>query len=268
MRILIGSPCGGGQVTVQYMLSLLDTYNQAAKHKQEIAQAIIQQSPGFDAKNPQHMQGLQVTMAQHTYDIGIYTLAGESLLARGRNHIASTALRQGWDRLVFIDVDEGFTWDDFKSVVSSPHMITAGVVPLKTYVDRPNSFKTSLNYLPFFEDEKYYTRAIRDLAGMERHVQGSGSHLLKVAFTGTGFMCIDSKVLMQLTESAPHYLYPDPSNGQVQSHWGFFDGGPINAAYYSEDWALCQKVRDLGHDIIVDTRVKITHTGNETFKVG
>lgn len=268
MRILVGTPCGGGQVTVQYLLSLLDAHNQSAQHKQFIAQEIIRQSPGFDNKNPQHMQGLQVTLANHTYDIGIYTMSGESLLARGRNHMAATALRQGWNKLLFIDADEGFTFEDFKNICSSPHPITAGVVPLKTFIDQPRSFRTSLNYLPFADDEKYYDRAIRDLAGMERHVAGSGSHLLKVAFTGTGFMCIDSKVLMHMTETSPHYLYPDPSNGQVQSHWGFFDGGPINAAYYSEDWAMCQKARDLGYDIVVDTRVKITHTGNHTFRAG
>lgn len=268
MRVLIGTPCGGGQLTVQYMLSLLDAYNQCAQHKQFIQSEIIKQSPGFDAKNPQHLQGLQITLNQHTYDIGIYTMSGESLLARGRNHMAATALRQGWDKILFIDSDEGFTWDDFKNVVSSPHPITAGVVPLKTFIDMPRSFRTSLNYLPFADDEKYYERSIRDLAGMERHALGVGSPLLKVAFTGTGFMCIDSKVLMHMAETAPHYLYPDPANGQVQSHWSFFDGGPIKATYYSEDWALCQKARELGYDIVIDTRVRITHTGNHTFRAG
>lgn len=250
------------------MLSLLDTYNNCQKHKQEMAQQLVAQSPGFDAKNPQHVQGLNATLQQHTFDVGIYTLSGESLLARGRNHMVATALRGGWDKVLFIDVDEGWSFESFRSIVSSPHPIIAGVVPLKTFVDYPRSFKTSLNYMPFAEDEKYYSRALRDLEGMERHVKGSGSHLLKVAFTGTGFLCIDKSVLMTMAETAPHYLYPEPSTGQVQSHWSFFDGGPINAAYYSEDWSFCSKARELGFDIVVDTTVRITHTGNHTFRAG
>lgn len=248
------------------MLSLLGCFNQSQQHKQEFARQVIAGNPQFDAKNPQHVQGLQVAISQHTFDIAIYTIAQESLLARGRNHMAAVALRQGFDKLLFIDSDEGWTWDDFVKVVSSPHPITAGVVPLKTYYDFPNTFKTSLNYLPFFEDEKYYQKAIRDVDGMEKHAEAAGSPLFKVAFTGTGFLCLDKSVLMTLAEDAPHYLYPDPSNGQVQSHWAFFDGGPINEAYFSEDWALCQKAREKGFDIYVHSEVRVTHTGNNTFK--
>jgi len=253
---------------IPYMLSLLNTYNMCQKHKQEMANQLIQQTPGFDAKNPQHVQGLNATLNQHTFEVGIYTLSGESLLARGRNHMAATALRGGWDKLLFIDSDESWTWEDFQKIASSPHPITAGVVPLKTFVDYPRSFKTSLNYLPFTEDEKYYNRALRDMEGMERHVAGSKSHLIKVAFTGTGFLCIDKSVLMTMAETAPHYLYPDPATGQVQSHWAFFDGGPINAAYYSEDWAMCQKARELGYDIMVDTSIRISHVGFHTYRAG
>lgn len=263
---MIATPCGNGSVTVQYMLALLETYNQCAKHKQIIASEIISQNPQFDGKNPEHMQGLQVTLNQHTYEIGIYTLSQESLLARGRNHQAAQALRQGWDKILFIDADEGWSWDDFKAIVSSPHPITAGVVPLKAFVDQPMSFRTSLNYLPFRDDEKYYTRAIRDIDGMERHAKDKGSKLISVAFTGTGFLCIDHKVLMSLAEVAPSYLYPDPATGQTQTHWAFFDGGPLNSMYYSEDWAFCDMARKAGFDIMVHTGVRITHTGNHTFK--
>ncbi len=268
MRVLICTPCGNGSVTVQYMLSLLSMFESSAIHKQQIQQQIIAQSPGFDPKNPQHLQGLQATLNQHTYTIGVYTMSNESLLGRGRNHMACTAMRQGWEKVLFIDADESWTWDDFKNVVSAPHPIVAGVVPLKTYVHKPHSFKTSLNYLPFFEDEKYYHRAIRDVASMERHAAAEGSPLIKVAFTGTGFLCIDINVFMKLAENADHYLYPSPDNGQSQSHWSYFDGGPINNMFLSEDWRLCDSARQAGFDIMVHTGVRIKHVGNEVFEVG
>ncbi len=207
-------------------------------------------------------------MWQHTFDIGIYTLGGESLLGRGRNHIAQHALTNGWDKLLFIDSDEGFSWTDFHALVSSPHPIIAGLVPLKAYPNQPHNFQTSLNFLPFLEDEKYFDRSLRTLDSTLKMAAGHGSNLIKVAFTGTGFLCIDSSVLAKLAETEETYMYPNPNTGQCEVHWNFFGSGPIEDQYQSEDWSLCHKAREAGFDIIVDTNVRATHSGNHTFRAG
>src|SRR3990167_2439678 len=154
MRIMIGTPCGGGVVSTQYMLSFLTSHDAMNQHKHEIYRQLIQQFPGgFQEGNQQHINAMTQAMNQHTMDIGIYTLTGESLLARGRNHIAAQMLYGGWDKLFFIDADTGWTWEDFKQIAMSPHPIIGGVVPLKMYPHAPRTFETSLNYLPFMEDE-------------------------------------------------------------------------------------------------------------------
>lgn len=250
------------------MLSILDTYNATAVHKSQTYQQLKAQTPGFDEKNPQHMMGMQQALHKFTYDVGLYTLGGESLLARARNHMAAVCLQQGFDKLFFIDADTGWNWDQFKAIVDSPHPITAGVVPLKTYVDFPRTFKTSLNFLPFQEDEKYFTRAVRDLEGTIKMAEGHGSPLVKVAFTGTGYLCIDSSVFLKMAETAAPFLYPDPQTGETTTHWSFFDGGPINETYMSEDWQFIAAARNAGFDSYIHTDIRLTHTGPQTFVAG
>lgn len=260
MRVMVGTPCGGGVATVQYMLSMLDSFSQCQLHKQEIARQIIQQSPGFNHGNPVHLQGLQAALHKHSYELMLYTLAGESLVQRGRNHIAQQALAHGVDKLMFIDADTGWTWDQLKTILDSPHPIIAGLVPLKIY-------PISLNYLPFAEDENHFQGAVRGLDGTRKLAESRGSNVFKVPFVGTAFMCIDTKVLIKMAETTDHYFYPNPVNGEPLSHWDFFHVGSIVDTFLSEDWSFCDKARKLGFDVHVDSSVLLNHTGNHTFRV-
>ncbi len=265
---MVGTPCNLGMVTSQYLLSFLSTHNEAMMHKQEIGRQLVAQYPGgFDNKNPQHVQAVNQSLNEHTIDIALYSMAGESLLARGRNHIAAQALYEGFDKLLFIDADQGWSWADFKKVVFSPHKFIAGCVPLKAY-PRGGTFQTSLNYLPFLEDEVHFQNGIRDLASTQKMVEAHKSPVVKVAYTGTGFLCIHREVLMKLAMGADEYLYPNPYTKQSMVHWGIFDGGPIQDTYLSEDWSVCEKVRSLGYDVMVDTSILCSHTGPHTFLAG
>lgn len=269
MRILVGTPCALGMTTVQYFLSMLDTNNASIAHKQQMARELMANVPGgFNPQSPEHQMGLAQALHQHTMDVAVYTMSGEALIPRARNHCAQVALTQNYDKLFFIDADTGWTFEQFKAIAMSPHPVIGGVVPLKTYPNFPNNFQTSLNYLPFLEDEKYFTRSLRTLEGTIKMASGHGSEIVKVPFTGTAFLCIDRKVLLKLAETAPEYLYPNPGTGQVETHWSFFDGGPIDAVYYSEDWAFCNKVRALGYDIHIHTGVRLSHSGGHTFVAG
>jgi hypothetical protein len=268
MRVMISTLCQQGQVYSQFMLSVLECYQKSIEHKNQVAKEIIAQIPGFSAENPEHKRAFDMNMAHHTIDIGLYTQGGESLLARGRNHAAQVALTQGWDKIFFIDADEGFTWQDFVTIAGSPHPVSAGLVPLKTYPKYPLSFETSLNFLPFLEDEKYFDNGLRTLASTIKMAEGRGSAWLKVAYTGTGFLCVDVKVLAKLAETCSEYVYPNPHTGNPETHWSFFDGGPMHGQYYSEDWQFCSKARDAGFDIMVNVNVRATHTGPHQFLAG
>lgn len=269
MRVMIGTPCALGMVHQQYLTSFLQTYNGVTVHKQQMAQQLVAQFPGgYDPKDPQKVQALGQALAQNTIELGIYTLGGESLLGRGRNHIAAAALYNGWDKLFFIDSDTGWSYEDFFAIAANPAPIVAGVVPLKTYPNSPHGFQTTLNYLPFNEDEIHFKDGLRTLESTIAMANAHGSNLVKVPFTGTAFLCIAREVFMKMAETAQEYLYPDPYTGQSLVHWSFFDGGPIADTYNSEDWSFCHKARELGYDVVIDTNVRLRHVGNHEFRAG
>ena len=226
MKLLIGTPAGGGWLSTQYVMSFINTLGLAIKH------------------------GVHPVL---------YTLSQESLLPRGRNHIAQVAMKDKYDKLFFIDADSGWSPEQFMQIVMSPFPIVAGCVPLKTY-------PIVLNYLPFKEDEKYFTNALRTPGATRKMREAYGKAEIPVAFTGTAFLCIDRGVLDKLSETENTYQYPNPFNGQQETHWDFFGGGPMHGTYYSEDWAFCKKAREAGYDVRVNMDVIINHVGTHVFQ--
>lgn len=222
--------------------------------------------------NPQAFNAQQLDTAKNQldqlsqnkrYEVALYSLGNESLLARGRNHIVQKAMTENFDKVFFIDADEAWTPQQFIKILESPYPITAGVVPLKT-------FPIVLNYLPFKRDQQFCEpfggmKTPESMWAMSDHYK---SEYVKVAFTGTGFLCIDvKKVLNKLAETTPQYQYPMPATGFTETHWSFFNEGPQGEEYMSEDWAMCQKARDAGFDIVIDTSVCVDHIGTWKFQV-
>lgn len=282
--------CQQGQVFSAYWLSTIECLKQSQNYNaeayrridQEMASKIISQIPGFDSKNPEHIklladsrnlpqniQAFQQAYHQNSIELSFYAIGGESLLARGRNHCAAVALKEGYDKIFFIDCDQGWTWNDFLKLATSPYPVAAGVVPLKAYVDSPRSFETSLNFLPFLEDEIFFDDSLRTLKSTLRMARAKKSEWIKVAFIGTGFVCVDTSVFARLAETCEEYIYPDPRSGTPEVHWSFFDGGPLNNTYLSEDWSWASKCREqLGLDLMVNVNVRANHTGPHQFVAG
>lgn len=190
----------------------------------------------------------------------LYTLAQESLLPRGRNHLAQVCMRDKYDKLFFIDADSGWGANDFLRLCMSPFPVVAGTVPLKTY-------PIVLNYLPFKEDEKYFDRGLRTPEATKRFRQGKGMAEIPVAFVGTAFLCVDSQVFFKLSETEATYCYPNPYTGEQETHWDFFGPRPVMNQYYSEDWMFCHKVREAGYDVRINADVVINHVGTHTYRV-
>lgn len=258
LRVLIGTPAGGGQVSVQYMLSLLDTYQNVTRIKQQIfMRNNLRAARDKGLINEENLGLLQQLEALNLVDldIGLYTLSNESLLTRGRNHIAAVAIRQGWNKLFFIDADARWNFQQFLSVVTSPHDFTAGACPLKV-------LPISLNFLPFQDDEHFYKDAIRSVDSFLKMKEGHEKKYVPVAYIGTAFMCLSRKVLLALAKASEEYQYPNPSTGHLHTHWNIFAAKPMHGKFMSEDWYACDLARSLGYDVMMDTDVIISHVGN------
>lgn len=288
MKILIPALCQQGQVYSSYWLSTVECLKQSISYNSELYRKlqaeldtkIAAQIPLFDPAKPEHqklladsrnipqnVQAFQEAYQRESVELSFYALGGESLLGRARNHCAAVALTEGYDKIFFVDSDEGFTWNDFLTLAKSPYPVAGGVVPLKAYVI-PGSFETSLNFLPFQEDEMFFDDSLRTLKSTLRMARAKKSRWLKVAFTGTGFLCVNTSVFATLAETSEEYIYPHPKTGIPQVHWSFFDGGPLNNTYLSEDWSACDKMRNAGFEIMINVDVRANHTGPHQFVAG
>lgn len=234
LRVLIATPCSGGLITSQYFMSFVQTRDAVMAER---------------AANKSHV------------DLGVYMLTSESLISRGRNHCAYVAMAQKWDKILFIDADQSWTYDQFKAIVFSDKLIIGAVSPLKIL---PIHF----NYQPNHEDEKYHPDGFKNPTNLKAMRDGHGKPEIPVRYIGTGFLCIDvAKVLMPLTEIADPYRAPDPNTGYNVTHWNLFDTKAVNRTFSSEDWGFIDKARGIGIEPWINADAIIEHTGTFTFRV-
>ncbi len=230
LRVLVGTPAGGSMVTLQYMLSFISTA-QGCRDRRKGKRAI---------------------------DLGLYTLGNESLISRGRNHIAAIAMYQKWDRLIFIDSDQGWTYEQFEKIIDSDKPIIGGVSPLKT-------LPIALNFLPKEDDEHYFPDRMRSYESLLAMREGHKRAEINIGYIGTGFLCIDVKVFLKLAEFAEPFRYPNPKTGQLVTHWDFFSTRPMSKRCVSEDWGFINLARQHGFEPWINADVCVTHTGSMTF---
>lgn len=262
MRVLIGTPAGGGEVNLGYLLSMMETFQAVTQLKHQIFIRDNLRVAKEQGVIGEQQLNLWVELEKANYidlEIGLYTLSNESLLSRGRNHIAAVAIRGGWDKLMFIDADSKFTFKQFWDIVTSPHDLAVGVVPLKV-------LPISLNFLPFKDDEFYFRDRIRSMDSLIRLREGHKSPWISVAFAGTAFMAISRQLLLKAAEASEEYQYPNPATGFLHTHWNMFDTRPMHGKFMSEDWSFCYRARELGYKVMINADVVIQHIGSFNYR--
>jgi hypothetical protein len=163
---------------------------------------------------------------------------------RSRCDMATAALDEGYDELIWIDSDIQFDPDDVAKLRGHELPIVAGV---------------------------YAKKGVRDLAvHLEPTTQelrfGAGGGLYDVRYVGAGFLCTRREVYdaIQRTFSLP----------VCNTRFGartipYFlpmvipDGGPY--WYLGEDYAFCERARKAGHRVQVDTTIRLGHIGSYVY---
>jgi len=170
----------------------------------------------------------------------VWRVPGYSAIDQARNQLASDALAQGFDELIWIDSDIGFQPEDVERLRSHNLPIVAGIYPKK------GKRALSCHLQPGTKDVKF----------------GSHGGLLEIQYAATGFLyarrevyddirtCCDLVTCNQRFGRAvvPYFqplVVPDG-----EGHW-----------YLGEDFAFCERARRAGHRIWADTTVRLFHIG-------
>jgi hypothetical protein len=162
---------------------------------------------------------------------------------RMRCEMATAALKEGFDELIWIDSDIAFAPDDVARLRAHDLPIVAGVYAKKG----PQAFAA------YFEPD---TPKIQ---------LGTGGGLMHVRYVGFGFVCTRRPVYDDMQE---HFSLPFCNTRFGQPAVPYFLPMVIEDAaqpggywYLGEDYAFCERARRVGYDIVLDTAIRLGHIG-------
>lgn len=179
---------------------------------------------------------------------------GDALIDRARSMEASRfLLKSNAEVLLFLDDDIVYRPEDAVQLVRDVYDnnldIVGGAYTLKT--EGGGQLTTKL--LP---DSKSITL-------------GKGGGLYEVRSVATGFMAIHRRVFEKLSQDKEKM--PFCSVKEMEGFWPFFQPYPKyieenkKTFYLSEDWAFCERSREVGFKVWLDSTIKLRHAGRATY---
>jgi glycosyltransferase involved in cell wall biosynthesis len=249
-RVMIATPCYGGQVSVYYFKSYVDL----------IAEF--------------HNRGVDYVLSM---------ISNESLITRARNTIASNFLdyedaKGKLDYLFFIDADIQFhPHAALRLLLHNKDVVTAAY-PMKV-IDFSNVENQALSAQDLATNTTSYAINLK-FDSEEQREKGQlrlKDGLLELVDGATGFMLIKRGVLETMRDAFPELAYSNDSidikldgSSEIKkvNHYAFFDTmiDPDDKRYLSEDYAFCRRWQSLGNKVWLDPFIKLNHVGNHIFQ--
>jgi hypothetical protein len=232
--LFIATPCFGGLVSQLYMQSIISLMQHAGR-------------AGFDA--------------------ALALLGHDSLITRGRNTLVSQFLRTPFaTHLLFIDADIGFEPEQVEAMLAFDEDFVAGIYPLKVIDWSEAAARRAATGETFETAPFHYVGALCTEADIERR-----GRFATGIYCGGGFMLLKRRVIERMIEAYPQTRYKSAhafTNAKGEDNYALFECSidPKTNAYVSEDFGFCQKWRDLGGRIWLDTQGRLTHAGTYQFR--
>jgi len=226
-KVMIATPCQGGNTSALYSVSLMQLTAVAVREGLDLFLDTNSSSDVFGARN--QMATKFLSMPEFTH-------------------------------LFFIDGDLGYMPESFFRLVMADKDVVSGPYPLKKYYF-PDKLPRDLTREEF--EHLYTAYPFTPLNGNE----SNGDGFVEVKETTTGFMCIKRHVLEKLTQAYPDWWYVDRKpDGEAGPVWDFFDPIRFGRRRLTEDYAFCKLCRDIGIPIFVDCNSKLDHLGQHIFR--
>jgi hypothetical protein len=232
--VFIATPCFGGLVSQHYMQSVLGLTQAASR------------------------DGFEITLA---------LLGHDSLITRSRNTLVSQFLQTpSATHLLFIDADISFDPEQVCEMLRFGREFVAGIYPLKVIdwshpaIKRAAAARETFQTAPLL-----YVGTLCTAEKLERE-----GRFATAIYCGGGFMLLKREVIERMAAAYPETRYASVhaySNASAQENYALFDCmiDKETGAYISEDFAFCQRWRDIGGKIWLDTEGKLTHVGTYNF---
>lgn len=235
-HIAVATPCYGGQVFQNYLLSIIKLIYAAQK---------------FDVQ------------------LSFIIRGGDSLIPRTRNSIvAEFMVSTQYTHLLWVDADIGFEPEAVFRLLAADRAVAAGVYPLKKIMwpDRVergmamNEFKARATKYPF-----------NPINGARVDADG----FIEVLDAPTGLMLIKREVFEKMRDAYPNLkIVVDDMPGLeniadkvVDWNYRFFDVMTEESGrYLSEDYAFCRRWQNIGGKVVVDVASNLTHQGTNVYE--
>jgi len=257
-RLMVATPCYGGQTTALYTQSMLKLQSECARYKIEMV---------------------------------LLAITNESLITRARNDLVYHFLKHKdargvFEYIMFIDADIQFEADHVIRLIVHNKDIVTGAYPMKliNYNNIENKalpvttlVKLTTEYAvnPKFTEED--AERARNSDQPERITLQVKNGLIEVLDAGTGFMLIKRGVLEQMITAFPEMKYVRDmtslnADGSIDrttdTQYALFDGSidEESRRYLSEDYTFCRRWQKIGGRIWTDPEIVLNHVGTHVFR--
>lgn len=180
-------------------------------------------------------------------------VAGDALVERSRGRCATDfLLRSEADVLVSIDTDISFSPDDVLTIARQAHEAQAIVGGVYMARAKAHGQPTTV-----FEMDRRYDFALTDPDTVAP---------VPVRWVAGGFMAVPRSVFETLAKTLP-LCDRDTALEQYPFYLPFAIEGEHGPSMLSEDFALCERARQAGFPIMVNTGVRLEHIGETEFRL-
>jgi hypothetical protein len=196
------------------------------------------------------LMATQRLLFERKIETDVLIVADCPYLPTARNTLVAMFLRdpEATD-LLFVDADVGFDAMAVLRLLDRPEEIVAGVYPLK-------------------RDSGGWPVVMQTEDGVPIGRDG----LIEADFLPTGFMRIKRTVFEQMMTAYPYLQYRESvvetmGDGTLRAAWDFFHMGidSTRQRWTTEDYAFCQRWRDLGGRLWIEPDIDFQHIGRKAY---
>jgi len=184
-----------------------------------------------------------MTLQANNYPFCVSTHLKESLISRARNDQLAEFLESGCDYLFTIDDDIELPEGGILSLISRDRDIVCGFYRIK-------------------RNDLVWAQRVVEVGGElteDYRFMFAKKLCLPIVYGSSGCMLIKRETVLEMIKRYPDLKYRQNISGRLQ--YALYMPFIYKEEYLSEDWAFCQRAKDIGFTIYGDGAVRCDHHG-------